>query len=147
MANRDLKKTLKKSTGAVLSGETLSADTATESFALSGLEYFGIVVDLGAISGTTPTLDIKAQVSFDAGTTWLNAVPPAPNTSAHSASTNQTAQVAQITTSDIQTAEYWVNPFPNDNNVIARFNFDLGGTSPTIVVDNAYLIARRWGKY
>jgi hypothetical protein len=147
MANRDLKKTLKKSTGAVLSGQTLSADTATESFALSGLEYFGIVVDLGAISGTTPTLDIKAQVSFDAGTTWLNAVPPAPNTSAHSVSTNQTAQVAQITTSDIQTAEYWVNPFPNDNNVIARFNFDLGGTSPTIVVDNAYLIARRWGKY
>jgi hypothetical protein len=147
MANRDLKKTLVKSTGAVLSGQTLSADTATESFALSGLEYFGIVVDLGAISGTTPTLDIKAQVSFDAGTTWLNAVPPAPNTSAHSASTNQTAQVAQITTSDIQTAEYWVNPFPNDNNVIARFNFDLGGTSPTIVVDNAYLIARRWGKY
>ena len=147
MANRDIKKTLKKSTGAVLSGQTLSADTATESFALSGLEYFGIVVDLGAISGTTPTLDIKAQVSFDAGTTWLNAVPPAPNTSAHSASTNQTAQVAQITTSDIQTAEYWVNPFPNDNNVIARFNFDLGGTSPTIVVDNAYLIARRWGKY
>jgi len=139
MANRDIKKVLKDSSGVNLTAVAKTATFKSEAIALSGLEYFGIVVDLGAVTGTTPTLVITVQETLDGGTTWLDAYPAAANSPTQAA-------LASMNT-NIETGEYWVNFLPNDNDCKVRFNFTIGGTSPSYTLTNVYFVARRFGKY
>jgi hypothetical protein len=138
MANRDILTAMKDSDGVSVA----AAQTATfksETYSLSGLEYFGIIVDLGTVTGTTPTLVITVQLSVDGGTTWLDTYPDGANSATQAA-------LASMNT-NIETAEYWLNILPNDNNAVVRFNFTIGGTSPSFTITNAYFVARRFGKY
>ena len=146
MANRDIKTAMLKSTGASLAAaQTATFDTAW--YSLNGLEYFGFVVDVGVVTGTNPTLNINVEFTVDGGTTVFSEFPVSTNVEAGTGVTTNNAIMAEITTSDAQTAIYWPNPFPNDNDCKVRLECTIGGTSPSFTLDNIYLVARRWGKY
>ena len=148
MANRDIRTQIATSAGVVLEDTTQSATFDTAWYSLNGAEYFGFVLNLGAISGTSPTIDIDVEFTMDGGTTVWTDFPPAANDETENATgTNSGFSFTQITTSDYQVMAYWVNPFPNDNNCKVRLEVTLGGSTPTIYVNDAYLIARRFGKY
>ena len=148
MANRDIKIAMSDSAGTNLSGVTKSATFDTAWYSLNGLEYFGFVLDLGAVSGTSPTLDIDLEFTMDGGTTVFTDFPPAVNDETENiTTTNSGISFTQMVTSDQQTTMYWVNPFPNDNNIKIRLECTIAGSSPTFLIDNWYLVARRYGKY
>ena len=147
MANRDLKVVINDSDGNALTGVTKTATFNSQGYSLDGLEYFGIVLDMGAVSGTSPLLDVNADITLDGGTTWIECCPNAANSENLSPVTTTRVTLAQFSTSDVQTSAYWVNFLPNNNDAQVRFTFTIAGSSPTFLFDNAYLVARRWGKY
>jgi hypothetical protein len=75
MANRDFKIAMADSGGTSLTAATKTDSFDTAWYSLSGVEYFGIVVDIGAVSGTSPTLDIDVEFSLDGGTTVFTEYP------------------------------------------------------------------------
>jgi hypothetical protein len=147
MANRDIKIAMADSSNATLTGATKTDSFDTAWYALDGLEYFGFVVDIGAVSGTSPTLDIDVEFTMDSGTTVFTEFPNAANAEAIAGISTNAAGFTQITTSDAQAAAYWQNPFPNDNNIQVRLECTVGGTGESIAIDNIYLVGRRFGKY
>lgn len=147
MANRDVKIAMEDSDGATLTGATKTDSFDTAWYSLSGLEYFGVILDLGAVSGTSPTLDIDVEFTMDGGTTTFTEFPTGANTEAIAGVGTGAAGLTQITTSNAQVMMYWVNPFPNDNDLQVRFECTVGGTGESFGIDNFYLIGRRWGKY
>ncbi|MHC4145714.1 MAG: hypothetical protein ACYSUD_13155 [Planctomycetota bacterium] len=147
MANRDFKIAMADSGGTSLTAATKTDSFDTAWYSLSGVEYFGIVVDIGAVSGTSPTLDIDVEFSLDGGTTVFTEYPVSANAEAISGVSTNAAGLTQITTSDAQVAMYWQNMFPNDNNCKVRLECTVGGTGESIAIDNIYLVGRRFGKY
>jgi hypothetical protein len=109
--------------GTALDGSvTLTADDYTETFKVTGYNWFGLFADVGTVSGTTPTLNPKLEISCDGGTTWV-AFPGAEN------STTQAALTEMDTTGDTR-FEYWrcANGY---NDVRYRVFLDVGGTTPS----------------
>jgi hypothetical protein len=147
MANRDIRVQLEDSSGNSLEGVTKSASFDTGWYSLNGAEYFGFILNLGAISGTSPTINIDVEFTMDGGTTVWTEFPNAPNAESITGVTTNAGVFTEISTSDQQASVYYVNPFPNNNNCKVRLEVTFGGSSPTVVINDAYLIARRWGKY
>lgn len=59
----------------LLHPQEVTADTNHTAVEIEEQEIDGMVVaDLGAVTGTTPTLDLKVQTSKDGGTTWDDAL-------------------------------------------------------------------------
>jgi hypothetical protein len=147
MANRDIKTVMKDSSGVVLSGVAKTATFNSQGYSLNGLEYFGIVLDMGVVTGTTPTLNIAVSTTLDGGTTWIDTFPATVNVENLAGEGTNRAILAEIATSDVDTAKYWQNWLPNDNDAQIRFEFTVAGTSPSFTITNAYFVARRFGKY
>ena len=124
MALRGRFKNLDNDAGALFTAAALTADDYSETLGLGGLSSFGIMIDQGAVTGTSPTLDISPQISYDSGTTWVTEMP------AEFGSTTAAA-LAQMTTTGHDRIGVWANPFPADSDVKLRFLFDTGGTSPS----------------
>lgn len=64
--------------GRSLTVEASSAKTATGQSSTQACEVgdeHGVLVNVSAVSGTTPTLDLSIQWSQDGGTTWADAEP------------------------------------------------------------------------
>lgn len=73
-----------------------------------------IYCSTSAVSGTTPTLDIKVQISPDQGATWFDS---------GYAFTQQTANGTAVL------------KIPNNLGTFQRLVFTLGGTTPSFTVD------------
>jgi hypothetical protein len=147
MANRDIKIAMADSGGTSLTGATKTDSFDTAWYSLNGLEYFGFVFDIGAVSGTSPTLNTDVEFTMDGGTTVFTEFPVATNLEAGAGVTTNIATLSEITTSDAQLTKYWLNPFPNDNDIKVRLECTVGGTGESFAIDNIYLVGRRFGKY
>jgi hypothetical protein len=98
----------------------VTADTNHTGVTIEEYENDGMVaVDLGAVTGTTPTLDLKIQVSKDGGTTWEDAL-----------------TFAQVTSGNKVAAGY-----VQLNHVThVRAVSDVGGTTPSFTMSIALLV-------
>jgi len=139
-------KSMKDSTGVLVNAAAQTSDFLSEPIDLSGCDRFGIVLDVASFGGTSPTCDITVEMTLDGGSTWLTTDPSDLNSGTQ-------AGLTQITGA-IETSEFWdrylprLKPGRNPGNYgssaspvpLVRFKFDLGGTSPSLVVTNAYTI-------
>lgn len=120
---------------------TFAGATQTNYNALGAL----IVVKLGTVSGTSPTLSCQLQWSYDGGTTWMNVGPALANLTTTSnigiinvypANISQAAGVtpANLTTGATQTmALNWSLPR------LWRINYTIGGTTPSFAITAVYV--------
>jgi len=127
-----------------------AAHTATfnsEAVDLSGCDFFGLYLDVGTVSGTSPTCNIKVQSSFDGGSNWVDFYPDDLTTSTQ-------ATIAEITTTSADTgamfARYMPSLKPGRNPgvtgadeqpvPVVRFVFTIAGTSPSFTFTRAHLV-------
>ena len=128
---------------ALLSAAAHTATFQSETLTIGDADRWGILFDVGTVSGTNPTLDIKVQTSFDGGTTWLDTYPGAVNSETQ-------AGLAQITAS-IETSEMWdraFGPYREFQTLegggaaikpVVRLVGTIGGTdTPTFTITKSY---------
>lgn len=120
-----------------LATQAVAADENTKGVKMGPYNQFGFWVDISAASGTSPTLDIKFEWSEDSTDgvdgTW------AALRENRDGSATQSA-LAQITTTTGAFGAFFVNPCSGRGWVRAKF--DVGGTSPSYTVDNAYWVLK-----
>lgn len=136
-----LNRELKNDAGAKFSAAALTDTDNSESISLNGLDVIGLAIDLPTVGGTSPTLDIKVEVSFD-GTAWVE-FPEDVNSETQAA-------FAQITAAG-DVSKYWTNPFATIRNQdlvadqtypVVRFVFTTTGTSESFTFTRIQIIAR-----
>ena len=114
-------------------GQTVTADEYSESIDIKSYLYVGLALDLGTVGGTSPTLDVKGEISFDGGTSWYNCPQDA----------NTTTQIAlsQFTATG-EEFKYFAIPSVQGtaDGAKFRFFFDVGGTSPSFEITEAKLV-------
>lgn len=117
----------------LVASATYTADTNSSAFELpNDIRDLKLVLNVTAASGTTPTLDVWLQTSYDDGTTYVN----------HS-------KFAQVTAADVRvmdiSRELPIAGQEFDGNILTgsadanhgplarkiRFSFDVGGTNPS----------------
>ncbi|MHC4145712.1 MAG: hypothetical protein ACYSUD_13145 [Planctomycetota bacterium] len=74
-----------------LSGGNVSATFNSEYIKTGWYDYIGLLVKVGTVTGTSPTLNIKAQISHDGGTTWHDVYPTDSDKESTSADTTNQA--------------------------------------------------------
>ena len=96
-----------------------------------------IILNIGTVTGTTPTLSAQLQWSFDGGTTWLNLGPGTANITASGTqaiciypsnwSSTAGATPANLTTGASVSTLFLNGPLPRT----WRLNYTIGGTTPS----------------
>lgn len=110
-------------------------DFYTEAIALNGAQKLGLFVDVDSSTGTSPTLDISFEISFDKGTTWVE-MP-------QSANSQTQAAMAQIGTTVGESFE-WYEVIGDPEYTRVRALFDFGGTSPVYDFGNCWWILDKY---
>ncbi len=123
---------------AQVSGVDLNVTTKTATFNTDGIgslgkRYIGCQVTTAGSGGTSPTLDVTPEISFDGGTVW-DSLPEAANS-------QTAAALGQITGNGVANAEYWNAPLPVNANCQYRFKCTIGGTSPTFNITFRYFFS------
>lgn len=73
------------STGALLSGQSITANFTSEKVDISPWDWWGLILEIGTVTGTDPTLDIKVQTTLDDGVSFVDAYPGDVNSDAQAA--------------------------------------------------------------
>ncbi len=115
----------------LLAAAATGTDHYTAAIAPKGANRIGLYVDVDSSTGTTPTLDITFEVSFDKGTTWVNM----PN----GANSQTQAAMAQIGDT-IGTSFEWYEFAGDPEFTRVRAYFDYGGTTPSYDFGACYWI-------
>ena len=119
--------------GATFAGQDVTADEQSAWYDLK-FDWFMLVLDLGTVAGTSPTLDVEVQCSFDGGTTAIAFYPQT------FGNTQTFAQLDQHTGTGVGMG-YFRNTMPNGaGNPKVRFNMNVGGTSPSFGIDTFRLV-------
>jgi hypothetical protein len=138
-----------------LSGGDVTATFNSEYIRTGWYDYVGLLVKVGTVTGTTPTLDIKAQVSHDGGTTWHDVYPTDADKESTSADTTNQAIMTQFDTTDnVSKMKIWPMWFHagsggeidgSDTRLDPRlrFVFTITGTSPVFPL-TAIFVARKY---
>lgn len=138
-----LNRELKNDAGAKFSAAALTATDNSESLRVYGLDTVGLAIDLPTVSGTSPTLDIKVEISFDGGTNWAE-FPDDVNSETQ-------ATFTQITAAG-DVSKYWTIPFATEKDddagkyPLVRFVFTVGGTNPSFTFTRIQILARSFMK-
>ena len=131
MANTHTIRFLKDSAGVIQDSVAQTATWTSEVLKPGMASHVGLFLDVNTVSGTTPTMDVEAQISFDGGTTWLDMYPAALNSPTQ---WNFTQITAAIETGEV--APNWCIPKPTSSiNPVMRFNVTIGGTNPSFTSD------------
>lgn len=142
MANSDIIRQLLRDDDTDFTGTDIDADDNSEWIKPKDFEEFGLILDIGTESGTSPTLDIKVQMSLDGGTTALDTYPATANSETQ-------ATLTQITAA-IETSKFWENRLALSGEGTIdpriRFVFDTGGTSPVFPCTGAWIVLRKRGR-
>lgn len=134
MAYSSFTRVLDDSNNIALTGAVKGATFQSAGYKMAEFDQIGIVMDIATATGTSPTLDVKVQMSKD-GTTWLDTYPAAENTETQAA-------LAQITAAK-ETAEFWPCWLAAGSNDQLRFVFTIGGTGPSFTFTNAWVVGRK----
>jgi len=131
MANVHMIRILKDSAGVALDSVAKTATFSSETLKPGDASHIGLFLDVNTVSGTSPTLNVKAQISFDGGTTWLDSYPAALNSPTQWAFTQITAA---IETAEI--VQNWAAPQASSSiNPVVKFVFTIAGTNPSFTSD------------
>lgn len=120
-------------------GTFTATHTGTSQFNATGFSGAYIYLQLGTVSGTSPTLSVQFQWSPDGGTTWISLGPALTNLTASSttgvilvyptafasggsAGTALTTGATATLLLNMRLPTYW------------RLNYTIGGTTPSFVV-------------
>jgi hypothetical protein len=115
--------------GAALKGAAKTATFTTDGFSFNQNGSRISLFCATTTTGTSPTLDITPEVSFDAGTSYVSMQNTFDSTTA--------AALTQITASG-QDYEWWYNgiPFGDDTSTYKmRLVCTIGGTNPSVTFD------------
>lgn len=112
---------------------SLGATFQSAAFAPHGAPRLGLFIDVDSATGTTPTLDVTLEISFDKGTTWV-ALPAAENSETGAAH-------AQVTTSATKVFE-WYNMCGDPEFTRVRAVFTIGGSSPGYDFNDCFWITQ-----
>lgn len=119
-------------------GTAMTASEVSESINVKGYLFVGLGIDLGTVSGTSPTLDADLEISFDDGSVWFN-LPEDVNSTTQAAMTQKTStgekEFKYFAVPSVETAG--VNP---GERPLLRVQFTVAGTSPSFGIDNIYLV-------
>ena len=121
---------VKLDSGVNAAGQTLTATDNTGTIKPKGANRVGLAIAIGSVTGTSPTLDITLQVSYDNGTTWWSL--PA------SANSQTGAAFAQITATGNHVEWYEICSDPEFTQI--RAVLTVGGTTPVFPISSAYWI-------
>lgn len=139
MANVHTWRFLKDSSGTILDGVAKTATFSSETLKPGNASHIALLCDVNTVSGTSPTLDIKAQISMDGGTTWLDCYQGKwPATIASNKNATDQAALAQITaaTETMEVFPNWCAPQASSTiNPVMKFVFTIGGTNPSFTSD------------
>lgn len=134
---------LDDSAGVLVTAAAQTADFTSEIIKVSGCDRFGFWFVITPVSGTTPTLDITVETSFDNGTVWIPFYP-------NDLNSQTAASFTQITAANTGVSKYFDRYVPRekpgrnpdaDNPIpVVRLNFDLGGTTPSFTFTLAKLV-------
>jgi len=127
----------KPSTGVASAARTASGNSRTTPVNVSGFDSFAAFLNVTAVSGTTPTLDVFAQASNDGGTTWFD-VPYDQQLTTNAAAADQTAGTNKRNISgaaSITAAAKTVAVFRNAGYGLVSFFWVIGGTTPSFTFD------------
>ena len=139
-------------------GDQLNASTNTSTFNSEYIktgwyDYIGLLVKTASASGTSPTLNIKAQISHDGGTTWHDVYPTDSDKESTSADTTNQAILSEFTgnATKMKVWPVWfhagsggqVDGSGTDLDPRMRFVFTIAGTSPSFAI-SAWLIGRKF---
>ena len=105
-------------------------------------DYIGIALTTASVTGTSPTLDVKLQLSWDDGSNWNDYYPDDANSETQAALAQSTAATATM-----EMWPAWVKSVTDHdgNKPCIRFVFTIGGTNPSFTI-TARLVARSFGK-
>jgi hypothetical protein len=136
-----------------LSGGNVSATFNSEYIKTGWYDYIGLLVKVGTVTGTSPTLNIKAQISHDGGTTWHDVYPTDSDKESTSADTTNQAIMTEFTAAATKMKVWpvWfhagsggaVDGSDTDLDPRMRFVFTIAGSSPVFPL-TAILIARKY---
>jgi hypothetical protein len=137
-----------------LNASTKTATFSSEHIRTGWYDRIGLLVKVGTVTGTSPILDIKAQISHDGGTTWHDVYSTDLDKESTSADTTNQAIMSQFDTTDnavkMKMWPVWfhsgsggkVDGSDTDLDPRMKFVFTIGGTSPSFPI-TAFLIARK----
>lgn len=121
---------------ATIEGVAKAATFQTDTYSLGDADEFHLAISVSAASGTTETLDITPEITYDNGTNW-HSYPADINS-------QTAAAMAQITAAGNATPERWANIVPTApagaTAAGVRFVFTIGGTNPSFTCDVAKLV-------
>lgn len=121
----------------IIDAATVTSTTQSTSFKLPVADTYSLLIDTGASSGTSPTLDICLQFSPDEGTTWYNAP-----IRAAQATTGATVQMITFRP-HLSNEAAWHNAVATTGGALAknfvpayncRISYVVGGTSASYAV-------------
>ncbi len=136
MANREVLKVLKDSSGNALSGVAKTSSFNSDKVRVPpGFDRVGLILDIGTVTGTSPVMAPKVQLSINGGVTWLDTFPGADNAETQ-------ASLANVTGTK-ETSEFWPLRIPSiasSSSIVpyVRFVFTITGTSPSFTFTNAW---------
>lgn len=130
--------------GVNLDGVSKTATFNTDKIHPGAYDYIGILLLIGTVTGTSPTLDVTVQISEDDGANWRDTYPEDVNSETQ-------ALLAQITAAK-ETSKFWPNwfvgaAFTTINKTFTfrvRFVFTIGGTDTPTFPITAYFIGREY---
>jgi hypothetical protein len=137
-----------------LDGVTADTSTFNSEYIKTGFyDYVGLLVKTASAGGTSPTLNIKAQISHDGGTTWHDVYPVDSNYESTSADTTNQAVISEFTgnATKMKVWPCWFHAGSGgfddgtDTNLDPRmrFVFTIAGSSATFKI-SAWLVARKF---
>lgn len=99
---------------------TLTATGSATAFTTTEFDYVGVFINITAHSGSSPTIVVSLETSFDGGTTWFTLA------SGSSLNSNTSQQIV------VSTPTYVMGP-------LCKVSYTLGGGTPsfTLTVDVA----------
>ena len=116
-------------------------------------DYIGLLVKIATVSGTSPTLNIKGQISHDGGTTWHDVYPTDSDKESTSADTTNQAIMTEFTAAATKMKVWpvWFHAGSGGEtdgsdtrlDPRMRFVFTIAGSSPSMKI-TAFLIARKY---
>ena len=144
---------LKDSGGTQLNAVAKTATFSSETLDLGWYDYMGLIIETTSSGGTSPTLNIKVQISEDGGTNWFDVYPTDSDKESTSADTTNQAVISEFT-GDAAKMKVWpVWAHGGDGGSVlgsdtplkprVKFVFTVTGTSPTFTIA-AILVARKY---
>jgi len=135
-------KVMKDSSSNAIAGQTFNDTWNSKTYNVSQFEEVGISLLTGTVTGTSVTLDITPQCSYDGGTTWQTSWPVSVGEKDGTA-IGEAAVDTMTEASDDYRAVAWFTNWAVGPNARMRWAFTVGGSSEVIPIVDCWFMGRK----